>query len=848
MNDTRYNFKESERKWQQIWDEKALFAANEDTDKPKFYVLEMFPYPSGRIHMGHVRNYTLGDVTARFKRAQGYNVLHPIGWDAFGLPAENAAIQNNVHPGKWTYQNIDFMRGQLKPIGLSYDWAREIATCAPDYYKHEQRFFLEMLKAGLAYRKESWVNWDPVDHTVLANEQVIDGRGWRSGAPVERKKLSQWFLPISRFGDELLAGLETLKDWPEKVRIMQENWIGRSEGAIVHFPLEGRTDTVSVYTTRPDTLFGMSFLAIAANHPLAAEAAVKDEGLAAFIKECEGLGTSEETIEKAEKKGYDTGLRVKHPFNGTLYPVYVANFVLMDYGTGAVFGCPAHDERDHEFASKYGLPISEVVSGGEDVQKTPYTGDGKIVNSAFLDGLDVRAAKAAAIDRLEAEGKGERKVNFRLRDWGVSRQRYWGCPIPIIYCDDCGAVPVPDAQLPVQLPEDVTFDKPGNPLDHHPTWKHVDCPACGKAAKRETDTFDTFFESSWYFLRYASPKSADGIDRTAADYWMPVDRYIGGIEHAVLHLLYARYFTRVLKILGYTKVDEPFSGLLTQGMICHETYKDEAGKWLEPEEVEKSGGAAVQVKTGKPVTIGRSEKMSKSKKNTVDPSHIIETYGADAARLFMMSDSPPERDLEWSDAGIDGAWRYINRLWRLVEQHKDAIGAATPRKEPSALSGPLNGLRGLVHKTIKLVGEDIEQYHFNKAVARFRELSNELGNVTADSDEAVFVLREGIEALIHLIAPFMPHLAESLWEQLGHADLVASRPWPVFDPELAVDDTVTIAIQVNGKLRATIQLPRDVDKETAEKSALSEIQAALEGKQIVKTVVVPNRIVNVVVR
>ncbi|MBM3617582.1 MAG: leucine--tRNA ligase [Alphaproteobacteria bacterium] len=848
MNDSRYNFKESERKWQQVWEEQKLFAATEKSDKQKFYVLEMFPYPSGRIHMGHVRNYTLGDVTARFKRAQGYNVLHPIGWDAFGLPAENAAIQNNTHPGKWTYQNIDFMRGQLKPIGLSYDWEREIATCAPDYYKHEQRFFTEMLKAGLAYRKESWVNWDPVDHTVLANEQVVDGCGWRSGAPVERKKLSQWFLPISRFSEELLQGLTTLTNWPEKVRTMQENWIGRSEGAIVHFPLVGRDENISVYTTRPDTLFGMSFLAIAANHPLSLELAEKDAELAAFIKECEGLGTSEESIEKAEKKGYDTGLRVTHPFNGNSYPVYAANFVLMDYGTGAVFGCPAHDERDHGFATKYSLPITQVVSGEVDVQKEAYTGDGKIINSGLLDGLDVKAAKSKAIDTLEAEGKGERKVNYRLRDWGISRQRYWGCPIPIIYCDDCGAVPVPDAQLPVELPEDVSFDKPGNPLDHHPTWKNVNCPTCSKPAKRETDTFDTFFESSWYFLRYASPHAANGIDRAAADYWMPVDRYIGGVEHAVLHLLYARYFTRVLKILGYTKSDEPFSGLLTQGMICHETYKDEAGKWLEPEDVRKDGGKAVHVKSGAPVTIGRSEKMSKSKKNTVDPSHIIETYGADAARLFMMSDSPPERDLEWSDAGIDGAWRYVNRLWRLVEQHKDVIGAGVAKNTVPALSDAENTLRGLVHKTIKLVGEDIENYHFNKAVARFRELSNALGDAKADSEGAVFVLREGIEAVIHLVAPFMPHLAEALWAQLGHSDLVAARGWPTFDPALAVDDTVTIAIQVNGKLRATIQLPRDADKVIAEKTALAEISGALEGKEIVKTVVVPNRIVNVVVK
>lgn len=853
QNNARYNFRESEQHWQQQWEQEKLFAAHEESEKPKFYVLEMFPYPSGRIHMGHVRNYTLGDVTARFKRAQGFNVLHPMGWDAFGLPAENAAVQNNVHPAKWTYENIAFMRSQLKPIGLSYDWSREFATCSPDYYQHEQRFFLEMLKAGLAYRKESWVNWDPVDHTVLANEQVIDGCGWRSGAPVERKKLSQWFLPISQFGDELLDGLKTLNEWPDKVRIMQENWIGRSEGAIVHFPLAGRDNKVSVYTTRPDTLYGMSFLAIAANHPLAAEQAEQDVALASFIKECESLGTSEEAIEKAEKKGYRTALEVVHPFTGELYPVYVANFVLMDYGTGAVFGCPAHDERDHAFASKYGLPIRQVVSAPQDidVQAEAYTGDGCIIHSEFLDGLSSAEAKTKAINKLETEGRGERKINFRLRDWGISRQRYWGCPIPIIYCDDCGPVPVPDNQLPVILPEDVSFDKPGNPLAHHPSWKHVNCPSCGKAAIRETDTFDTFFESSWYFLRYCSPHASNGIDRKAADYWMQVDRYIGGIEHAVLHLLYARYFTRVLNKLGYTSAQEPFKGLLTQGMICHETYKDADGKWLEPEDIQKNElGQMVHNKTGAPVKVGRSEKMSKSKKNTVDPSYIISTYGADAARLFMMSDSPPERDLEWSDAGIDGAWRYVNRLYRLVQQHKASIVALDAMDEPLQLSDELNGIRTLIHKTIKLVAEDIDGYHFNKAVARIREMSNALAEVNADSPEQLYVLREGVEALIHMIAPFMPHLAETLWQELGHGDLIASRPWPQFNPALVIEDTVTIAVQVNGKLRATIQMQRDIDKQLAEKTALSEhnVQSAIAGKQVVKTIVVPNRIVNVVVK
>ena len=855
----RYPFKQAEAKWQKTWNERKQFVATEDSARPKYYVLEMFPYPSGRIHMGHVRNYTLGDVTARFKRMQGFNVLYPMGWDAFGLPAENAAIENKSHPKRWTYENIGFMRGQLKPIGLSYDWSREVATCAPEYYQHEQRFFTEMLKAGMAYRKEALVNWDPVDHTVLANEQVVDGRGWRSGAPVERKLLSQWFLKITDFADELLEGLKTLNGWPEKVRIMQENWIGRSEGATVKFkilcekpgkdPIESELE---VYTTRPDTLFGMSFLAISPNHPLATGMIPFNPEAEAFIKECEQMGTSEETIEKAEKKGFDTGLKAVNPFTGEKFPVYIANFVLMDYGTGAVFGCPAHDERDHAFATKYKLPIKQVVGAeGVDVQAEPYTGDGKMVNSDFLNGLSIGDAKAKAIDLLEAKGWGTRKVNFRLRDWGISRQRYWGCPIPIIYCDACGAVPVPEKDLPVVLPEDVTFDKPGNPLAHHPTWKHVNCPTCSKPAQRETDTFDTFFESSWYFLRYCSPQSKEGIDRKAADYWMPVDRYIGGIEHAVLHLLYARFFTRALKKLGYTKVEEPFKGLLTQGMICHETYKSKDGAWLYPEDVKKTdAGDWVDVHSGEPIKLGRSEKMSKSKKNVVDPTHIMQTYGADAARLFMMSDSPPDRDLEWTDAGIDGAWRYLNRLWRLLLQHKDAVqGVGAPASELT-LSEPLKQLRANIHKTIKLVGEDIEACHFNKAVARFRELSNALSDAKVDSKEAAAVMREGLEALIHLFAPFMPHLAEEMWFELGHDDVIAGRPWPVYDPALVVDDTVTIAVQVNGKLRATIQMARDIDQKQAEKLALSEqnVQVAMAGKEIVKTIVVPNRIVNLVVK
>jgi len=860
----RYNAKLSEEKWQKRWEEARAFVTPAKSDKPDYYVLEMFPYPSGNIHMGHVRNYTLGDVVARFKRAQGFNVLHPMGWDAFGLPAENAAIERGVHPKGWTYQNIDTMRGQLKGIGLSYDWAREVATCDPEYYQHEQRFFLKLLEAGLAYRKESYVNWDPVDNTVLANEQVVDGRGWRSGASVERKKLSQWFLKITAFAEELLEGITTLEGWPDKVRTMQENWIGKSEGARLRFtilcekpgkaPIESMLE---VYTTRPDTLFGMSFLAISPNHPLAESMIPHSPEAAAFIKECSQLGTSEEAIEKAEKKGFDTGLKAVHPFTGERFPVYIANFVLMDYGTGAVFGCPAHDERDHAFAVKYGLSITPVVSSrhpvggkaaaqdlaplpGDPAQAVasqddalPYTGDGVLINSDFLNGLSVAEAKERMLAEIEKRGFGERQVQYRLRDWGVSRQRYWGCPIPIIHCGDCGAVPVPEKDLPVVLPEDVTFDAPGNPLARHPSWKHVPCPACGKPAERETDTFDTFFESSWYFARFADNTAKEGINFEAATRWLPVDQYIGGVEHAVLHLLYSRFFMRALTKVGIVECAEPFKGLMTQGMVCHATFKDAGGGWLYPSEVMKKGEQWVTIEGELPALQGRSEKMSKSKRNTVDPRHIIEAYGADTARLFMLSDSPPERDLEWTDAGIDGAWRYLQRLYRLVAEIGD--GAASPNDE----------IRRLTHKTIHHVTKDIEAFHFNKAVARMRELTNALEKADAASPDYRFAL----ETVLHLFQPMIPHIAEELWAMLGHADMLVARAWPVADAALIVDESVTVAVQVNGKLRATLQLPRDCPQADAEAAALGDenVKKAIEGKTVRKVVVVPNRIVNVVV-
>ena len=864
---SRYNFKQAEAKWQSVWEDRGCFAVSEDADKPKYYVLEMFPYPSGRIHMGHVRNYTLGDVVARYKRARGFNVLHPMGWDAFGLPAENAARENKVHPAPWTEQNIATMRKQLKAMGLSYDWSREIATCDTDYYRHEQKMFLDFLEQGLVYRKESWVNWDPVENTVLANEQVIDGKGWRSGANVENRFLSQWFMNITAFSEELLQDLETLDRWPGRVRLMQEKWIGRSDGAYIFFDFDGRNGgqggRLEVFTTRPDTIFGASFCAIAANHPLSQDLSEDDANLRAFITECGSAGTSEAAIETAEKVGYDTGIQVRHPFDDKrTLPLYVANFVLMEYGTGAIFGCPAHDQRDLEFARKYGLDVIPVVAPQETdaesfvIGDEAFTDDGVLINSAFLDGLGVEEAKSAIIERLDAADAGRRGVNYRLRDWGISRQRYWGCPIPVIHCADCGIVPVPEGDLPVVLPEDADLDASGNLLDNHPTWKDAGCPACGKPARRETDTFDTFFESSWYFARFCSPHADTAFTREAADYWLPVDQYIGGIEHAVLHLLYSRFFTRALKQCGYLGIKEPFEGLLTQGMVCHETYRDENGKWLYPDEVEitgdKSARALEGAQGGSAVTVGRSEKMSKSRKNVVDPESIIETYGADTARLFMLSDSPPDRDLDWTEAGIEGAWRYLNRLWRMVNQAPAPPGtslAAIGVTRPDALGEHSQAVLKIIHRTIVAVSDDLDKFHFNRAVARIRELTNELEDLSPEEEGADWVMRQGLETAVYLIGPMMPHLAEELWHSLGHQTLLADTPWPEAEADQLVEKNVTVAVQVNGKLRGTLDLPKDSDDQTAETAALAleNVSAAIAGKPIRKVIIVPNRIINVVV-
>ena len=842
---SRYNFKETESKWQSVWEDRQCFAATLDLERPKYFVLEMFPYPSGRIHMGHVRNYALGDVVARYKRALGFNVLHPMGWDAFGLPAENAAIANNVPPAKWTHENIATMRGQLKSMGLSYDWGREIATCDPAYYRHEQKIFLDFLDAGLVYRKESWVNWDPEENTVLANEQVIDGKGWRSGAEVEKRLLSQWFLKITDFAQDLLDGLEPLERWPDRVRLMQDKWIGRSEGATMFFAIEGGDERLEVYTTRPDTIFGASFCALAPNHPLAIELAENNPALKAFIAQCGRAGTSEAAIETAEKSGIDTGARVRHPFlEGRTLPIFIANFVLMDYGTGAIFGCPAHDQRDLDFARKYGLDVIPVVAPRDAdpasfaVADEAFTDDGVVINSDFLNGLGVEDAKKTAIEQLQSAGAGEATINYRLRDWGVSRQRYWGCPIPVIHCSDCGIVSVPEADLPVVLPVDVILDEPGNPLERHPTWKNVDCPTCGKAARRETDTFDTFFESSWYFARFCSPQAETAFDREAADYWLPVDQYIGGIEHAVLHLLYSRFFTRALKQCGYLGIKEPFEGLLTQGMVCHETYRDAQGNWLLPEEAETADG---------PVTVGRSEKMSKSRKNVIDPAGIIDSYGADTARLFMLSDSPPARDLDWTDAGIEGAWRYVNRLWRIVHQPRAPI-AALDAARPDNLSDGADRILKSLHKTVDGVSHDLEKFHFNKAVARIREFTNELEGFTLSDSGADWVRRQGLETIVCLIGPMMPHLAEELWHSLGHETLLVDSPWPQADSAMLIEDSVTIGVQVNGKLRGTVDLPKDCDEQTAKEAALAleNVQTAIGAGAIRKVIVVPNRIINVV--
>jgi leucyl-tRNA synthetase len=840
----RFNPLEADAHWQRVWEKRGTFRADDGSARPRSYVLEMFPYPSGRIHMGHVRNYTMGDVLARYRRMNGFEVLHPMGWDAFGMPAENAAMEKKVHPGEWTRANIATMRGQLKRLGFALDWSRELATCEPDYYGHEQALFLDLYEAGLVYRKESEVNWDPVDMTVLANEQVIDGKGWRSGAPVERRKLSQWFLRITDFADELLDGLGTLDQWPDKVRLMQENWIGKSQGLKFRFalasPLAG-IDSFEVFTTRPDTIFGASFAALSPDHPIATALAGRDPALAAFIAECKARGTTAAEIETAEKKGYDTGLKVIHPLDPAwTLPLYVANFVLMDYGAGAVFGCPAHDQRDLDFARKYGLPVTRVVApspeeASEPVGDEAYAGPGRLVNSRFLDGLTAEDAIREVIARAEAEGWGEGMTAWRLRDWGVSRQRYWGTPIPIVHCERCGPVPVPRDQLPVVLPEDVAFDSPGNPLDRHPAWSGVACPRCGGPARRETDTLDTFVDSSWYFIRFASQPADRPFDKEAAERWLPVNQYIGGVEHAILHLLYARFWMRALKRIGRLDIEEPFKGLFTQGMVTHETYQAPDGSWLAPDEVEQRDGKWFVAATGEPAEPGRVEKMSKSKRNTVDPEPIVDQYGADAVRWFMLSDSPPERDLPWSEAGIEGSWRFVQRLWRLASAEGGASTWLGGEADPE--------LERKLHRTIAAVGANIDSLAFNKAVANIHELVNAIEKAPPSETRA-----QAVERLLLLVAPMAPHLAEQAWAALGREGLIADAAWPEADATLLIEEQVTIAVQVNGKLRDTLTAPRGAARETLEEMALAseKVVRILDGRPPRKVIVVPDRLVNLV--
>ncbi|WP_017966018.1 leucine--tRNA ligase [Rhizobium leguminosarum] len=876
MATERYNPRDAEPRWQQKWNEDKVFETDNADPREKYYVLEMFPYPSGRIHMGHVRNYAMGDVVARYKRARGYNVLHPMGWDAFGMPAENAAMERGVHPASWTYQNIASMKAQLKAMGLSLDWSREFATCDVEYYQHQQHLFVDFLEKGLVYRKQSKVNWDPVDNTVLANEQVIDGRGWRSGALVEQRELTQWFFKITDFSQDLLDALDTLDQWPEKVRLMQKNWIGRSEGLTIRWEIVPETapageSEVTVYTTRPDTLFGASFLAIAADHPLAKDAAAKNPDIDAFCEECRRAGTSLAALETAEKKGMDTGIRVRHPLDPSWeLPVYIANFVLMDYGTGAIFGCPSGDQRDLDFARKYGLPVVAVVMPRDgdatsfSVGDTAYDGDGVMINSRFLDGKTTEEAFNIVADRLSAASlgnapQGERKVNFRLRDWGISRQRYWGCPIPVIHCDDCGVVPVPKVDLPVKLPDDVAFDQPGNPLDRHPTWRHVSCPNCGKDARRETDTMDTFVDSSWYFTRFTAPWEDKPTDPEAANRWLPVDQYIGGIEHAILHLLYSRFFTRAMRETGHVAATEPFKGLFTQGMVVHETYSRGAGagrEWVAPADIridELDGKRrAFLLTNNEEVAIGSIEKMSKSKKNVVDPDDIIASYGADTARFFVLSDSPPERDVIWSEAGVEGAHRFTQRLWRLISEAADALSTVAPAP---ATDGEALSISQAAHKTLKAVQNDYDKLWFNKAVARIYELVNALAapmtKVAAGEGDATYraAVRDAAEILIQLVSPMTPHLAEECWAALGNDGLLARASWPQYDETLVIENDVVLPVQINGKKRAELTISRDADQNAVTDAVLDldAVKNALNGQAPKKIIVVPQRIVNIVV-
>lgn len=858
---TRYNAREVEPKWQKAWDDAKVFEAkspSEAGDMPKAYVLEMFPYPSGRLHMGHVRNYAMGDVVARFHKSKGYNVLHPMGWDAFGMPAENAAMEKGAQPGIWTHENIDAMKEQFAPLGLSFDWNREFATCDAEYYGHQQKIFLKFWENGLVFRKKSKVNWDPIDNTVLANEQVIDGKGWRSGAEVEQKELEQWTMKITKYADDLLSGLQNLDKWPEKVRTMQANWIGKSIGATFKWPYAGDVPAggdengIEVFTTRPDTLFGASFVALAPDHPITKELAKTNTKIAEFIVEAAKGGTTEEAIEKAPKLGVDLGFKVKHPFNPDWeIPVWSANFVLSTYGSGAVFGSPAGDQRDLDFARKYDLPVIPVVLPTDadeatySIENEAYTGNGTLINSEFLNGMDSKGAIKAAIAKLEELGLGTSSTTYRLRDWGISRQRYWGCPIPAIRCDNCGVVPVPEDQLPIELPDDPDFSEPGNPLDRHPTWKHTSCPKCGKDAVRETDTMDTFMDSSWYFARFCDTQTGEPVNKEAVSYWLPVDQYIGGVEHAILHLLYSRFFTRAMHDCDLIDLPngEPFAGLFTQGMVTHETYKSSKGQWLSPDDIDEKDGSYFEIATEEPVSVGSIEKMSKSKKNVVDPSVIIGDYGADVARWFVLSDSPPERDVEWTQSGAEGSWKFIQKLWSLAE-------AAPSDDDGEIKDGPAMDLLRTTHKTIDGVTRGITEFRFNTSVAQIHEFANALKKAENAKGPGIATARRfALKTLAQLISPFAPHIAEESWATLGGEGLVTLAPWPIADEKLMSSDTLTLPVQVNGKKRGEIQVDKSASKEDVEKIALADpkVSSFLADTQIKKIIVVPGRIVNIVI-
>ncbi len=850
---TRYTPAQIEAKWQEAWAKADTFKAVRDENKPKYYVLEMFPYPSGKLHMGHVRNYTMGDVVARYKMSTGHSVLHPMGWDAFGMPAENAAMKSNGHPKDWTYNNIATMKEQMKPLGLSIDWSREFATCDPEYYGQQQAMFLDFLEKGLVYRKNAVVNWDPIDMTVLANEQVENGRGWRSGALVERRELTQWFFKISEFSEDLLASLDSLENWPAKVRLMQENWIGKSRGLEFGFERTDGEGTIDVYTTRPDTLMGASFVGISPDHPIAKQLEAENDDVAAFVAECRKGGTTEEAIETGEKLGFDTGLKVKHPLDPNWeLPVWIANFILMDYGTGAIFACPAHDERDFEFATKYDLPIVPVFepTNGEDVKGAFVPGKTDKVSyvKGFASSGETTGEEAvnAAVDAAEDSGWGQGVTKYRLRDWGLSRQRYWGCPIPVVHCDDCGVVPEKKENLPIELPYDVNFQTPGNPLDRHETWRDCACPACGKPAKRETDTMDTFVDSSWYYARFTAPQADTPTDPVEADYWMNVDQYIGGIEHAILHLLYSRFFARAMNIAGHLpeKSKEPFNALFTQGMVTHAIYKnaertDEHGRdvFHFPEEVEERDGETVVKETGEKITVIPSAKMSKSKNNVVDPLAIIDSYGADTARWFVLSDSPPERDVEWTASGAEAAHKHLNRVWNLC----DKIGAM----DADAKGQGDEDLLREMHKAIRDVTNGVESFGFNAAIAKLYGFTATLSK----SKAGAAAQKQAIMTLAQLMSPMTPHLAEDIWAHQGGEGLVIDAPWPVADDSMLVEANVTLPIQINGKRRAEISVPADMSKEEVEKIALAHeaVERALDGAQPKKLIVVPGRIVNVVI-